>query len=80
MTAAKMTNDNSPTDNSWSREADSLWQQGDRQGAINKVLGVITANLPQLPRSASLQFAYYLFQLQDYAVGERVLEIGRAHV
>ena len=73
MTAVNITNDNSPTDNSWNREADSFWQQGDRQGAINKVLGEITANLPQLPRSASLQFAYYLFQLQDYATGEKVL-------
>jgi hypothetical protein len=73
MIAADLTNDNSPADNSWNQEADALWQQGDRQGAINKILAVITANLPHIPRSASLQFVYYLFQLQDYATGEKVL-------
>jgi tetratricopeptide (TPR) repeat protein len=68
-----MINDNSPADNSWSREADALWQQGDRQGAINKILAVINAKPPYLPRSASLQFTYYLFQLQDYVAGENFL-------
>jgi hypothetical protein len=73
MTAADLKNDNSPADNSWSQDADALWQQGDRQSAINKILAVITANPPHVPRSASLQFVYYLFQLQDYATGEKVL-------
>jgi hypothetical protein len=73
MTAVDMTNDNSPVDNSWSREADTLWQQGDRQAAINKILAVINAEPPHLPRSAGLQFTYYLFQLQDYVAGENFL-------
>ncbi len=73
MTTADMTDDNSLAANGWNREADALWQQGDRQGAINKILAVIGAKSPKMPRSASLQFAYYLFQLQDYATGEKVL-------
>jgi tetratricopeptide (TPR) repeat protein len=73
MTAANMTDDNSLAANGWNREADALWQQGDRQGAINKILAVIRAKPPEIPRSASLQFAYYLFQLQDFVTGEKVL-------
>jgi hypothetical protein len=68
-----MTNAQLPNDNSWHWEADTLWQQGDRQGAINKILAVINAKSPHLPRSAGLQFTYYLFQLQDYATGEKFL-------
>jgi GR25 family glycosyltransferase involved in LPS biosynthesis len=57
----------------WNWEADALWKQGDRQGAINQILAVINANSPQIPRSAGMQFTYYLFQLQDYATAEKLL-------
>jgi tetratricopeptide (TPR) repeat protein/GR25 family glycosyltransferase involved in LPS biosynthesis len=73
MTDSDKIDNNLPVNNNWDQVADALWQQGDRQGAINKILAVITANLPLMPRSAGLQFAYYLFQLQDYATGEKVL-------
>jgi hypothetical protein len=73
MTAVDLTDDKSPANNSWNQEADALWRQGDRQGAINKILAVINANSPHLPRSAGLQFTYYLFQLQDYVTGESFL-------
>ncbi len=58
---------------SWDQAADALWQQGDRQGAINRILAIVNATPSYMPRSAGLQFAYYLFQLQDYATGEKVL-------
>jgi hypothetical protein len=73
MSAMDMTNDSSPADNSWSREADALWQQGDRQAAINKILAVLNAKPPYLPRSAGLQFTYFLFQLQDFVAAESFL-------
>jgi tetratricopeptide (TPR) repeat protein len=73
MPAVDLTNDSSSADNSWSHEADALWQQGDRQGAINKILAVLNAKPPHLPRLAGLQFTYYLFQLQDYVSGENLL-------
>ncbi len=57
----------------WNREADDLWKIGDRQGAINKILQVINASSLQIPRSAGMQFVYYLFQLQDYATAEKLL-------
>jgi hypothetical protein len=57
----------------WNQEADALWKHGDRQGAINKILAVINANPPQIPRSAGMQFVYYLFQIQDYATAEKML-------
>jgi hypothetical protein len=57
----------------WNQEADALWQKGDRQGAINKILQVINANSPEIPRSAGMQFVYYLFQLEDYATAEKLL-------
>jgi GR25 family glycosyltransferase involved in LPS biosynthesis len=57
----------------WDRDADALWKRGDRQGAINKILAVINTNPPQIPRSAGMQFVYYLFQMQDYATAEKML-------
>jgi GR25 family glycosyltransferase involved in LPS biosynthesis len=57
----------------WNQEADALWKQGDRQGAINQILAVINADPSQIPRSTAMQFIYYLFQLQDYATAEKVL-------
>jgi tetratricopeptide (TPR) repeat protein len=57
----------------WHLEADELWQQGDQQGAIDKILVVINNAAPALPRSTAMQFVYYLFQLQDYATAEKVL-------
>jgi hypothetical protein len=73
MTTPPVTADNTVSTVDWNCEADLLWKQGDRQGAINKILAVITANPPHVTRSASLQFVYYLFQLQDYVTGEKVL-------
>jgi tetratricopeptide (TPR) repeat protein/GR25 family glycosyltransferase involved in LPS biosynthesis len=69
MTISNITTDSA----SWNKDADALWQQGDRQGAINQILAVINASSPKIPRSAGLQFAYYLFQLQDYNAAEKLL-------
>jgi tetratricopeptide (TPR) repeat protein/GR25 family glycosyltransferase involved in LPS biosynthesis len=60
-------------DNDWNRKSDILWQQGDRQGAINTVLAEINAGMPKISRPAGLKFSYYLFQLQDYQGAARVL-------
>jgi tetratricopeptide (TPR) repeat protein len=63
----------SPNTVEWNQEADALWKQGDRQGAIDKILVVINNAAPALPRSTAMQFVYYLFQLQDYTTAEKVL-------
>lgn len=58
----------------------TLWEQGRRQEAINRLLDRINAAAPAVPRLAGLQFVYYLFQLGDLAAGERFLrELVRAH-
>jgi GR25 family glycosyltransferase involved in LPS biosynthesis len=73
MTDSDKIDNNLSANTNWDRVADALWQQGDRQGAINKILAVVNATPSNVPRSIGLQFAYYLFQLQDYATGEKVL-------
>lgn len=73
MTNSNTLDNSFSADTSWDRDADALWQRGDRQAAINRLLAVINAQPPHLPRSAGLQFVYYLFQLQDYATGENFL-------
>lgn len=73
MTTPSVNTDTTASKVDWNREADTLWQQGDRQGAINKILQVINANLPQIPRSTAMQFVYYLFQIQDYVTAEKLL-------
>jgi GR25 family glycosyltransferase involved in LPS biosynthesis len=64
----------------WQSDVQTLWEQGRRQEAINRLLDRINAAAPAVPRLAGLQFVYYLFQLGDLAAGERFLrELVRAH-
>jgi GR25 family glycosyltransferase involved in LPS biosynthesis len=73
MTASDAIDRSAPVAANWNQEADALWKQGDRQGAINKILAAINVNPPHIPRSAGMQFVYYLFQMQDYATAEKLL-------
>jgi GR25 family glycosyltransferase involved in LPS biosynthesis len=73
MTDSDKIDNISSANTNWDRVADALWQQGDRKGAINKILAVVNANPANIPRSIGLQLAYYLFQLQDYVAGENFL-------
>ncbi len=59
----------------WQQQAQSLWDAGDRQGAIQSILTVINQGLAQgkLPRDPGLRLAYYLFQLGDFGSAEKVL-------
>jgi Tetratricopeptide repeat len=59
----------------WQQKAQSRWNLGDKQGAIDEVIAAINQGAQQgeLPRSPCLHLAYYLFQLGDFAAGEQVL-------
>jgi hypothetical protein len=59
----------------WQQQAQSLWDAGDRQGAIQTILAVINQGMAQgeLPRDPGLRLAYYMFQLGDFVSAEKVL-------
>jgi tetratricopeptide (TPR) repeat protein len=62
---------------SWHRPADDLWQNGQRQEAINALLAEINREKP--PKAAHImQFVSYLFALNDFRSAAHFLKLGRA--
>ena len=47
--------------------AQQLWEQGQQQAAIDRLLERINAAQPAIPRRLGLQLVYYIFQLGDLA-------------
>ncbi len=45
----------------WQEGAHQLWQQGQRQGAIDQVLKLINASAPAVPKTLGMQLIYYVF-------------------
>ena len=59
--------------NAWDKEADSLWGNGKRIEAIQAVLARVNVDKFKTPR-LTLQAAYYLFLINDYPAGAKILE------
>lgn len=57
----------------WQPDVQALWDQGQRQAAIDLLLQRINATQPAVPRLLGLQLAYYVFTLGDLAGAERFL-------
>jgi tetratricopeptide (TPR) repeat protein len=62
-----------PVIDGWQRDVQSLWEQGQRQGAIDLLLSRLNALAPPLPRVMGIQFSCYLFLLGDLATAESFL-------
>lgn len=59
--------------NIWQTDVQSLWDQGQRQEAINLLLERINGQRPVVPRQPGLQLSYYVFLLGDLAGAELFL-------
>jgi GR25 family glycosyltransferase involved in LPS biosynthesis len=57
----------------WQDSAHQLWQQGQRQEAIDQLLTLINASAPAVPKPLGLQLVYYVFLLGDLAGAENFL-------
>jgi tetratricopeptide (TPR) repeat protein len=53
--------------------AQQLWEQGQQQAAIDRLLLPINAAKPAIPRQLGLQLVYYIFQLGDLSWAELFL-------
>ena len=53
--------------------AQQLWEQGQQQAAIDRLLLPINAAQPAIPRQLGLQLVYYIFQLGDLSWAELFL-------
>ncbi|MBI5275027.1 MAG: tetratricopeptide repeat protein [Burkholderiales bacterium] len=62
----------------WDSAAHALWQQGQRQEAINAVLAVINRAPEVKPVDLVLQLAYYVFLVGDPGAAARFLQRARA--
>src|SRR5690242_14822659 len=56
----------------WVPEAHRLWLSGKKNEAIQAVISVINAALPQFPQKPATQFAYYLYILGDWPAASSV--------
>ena len=57
----------------WQEGAHQLWQQGQRQEAIDQLLTLINASAPAVSKALGLQLVYYVFLLGDLAGAENFL-------
>ncbi|MFO7629040.1 MAG: tetratricopeptide repeat protein, partial [Prochlorococcaceae cyanobacterium] len=62
-----------PPAGNWQSDVQALWEQGQQQAAIDRLLERINAALPAIPRLLGLQLVYYIFQLGDLPGAERFL-------
>ena len=63
----------SPASPAWDGMAQQLWEQGQQQAAIDRLLERINAARPAIPRRLGLQLVYYIFQLGDLPGAELFL-------
>jgi hypothetical protein len=63
----------SPTPPSWDTAAQQLWEQGEQQAAINRVLALINRAPKAVPKQLGLQLSYYVFLLGDLRGAEQFL-------
>jgi len=63
----------SPASSAWDGMAQQLWEQGQQQAAIDRLLLPINAAQPAIPRRLGLQLVYYIFQLGDLPGAELFL-------
>lgn len=54
-------------DSDWNQQAQSLWQSGEQQEAINAVIQTLNQHAEPKPKVPFLQLSYYLFLIGDYA-------------
>lgn len=59
----------------WQADVHQLWEQGQRQDAIDRLLQRINAHQPAVPRVLGLQLIYYIFLLGDLKEAERFLRM-----
>ncbi len=57
----------------WDPRAQQLWEQGERQAAIDQLLSQINLAPEAVPRGLGLQLAYYVFLLGDLPAAEQFL-------
>lgn len=62
-----------PRTDGWQEGAHQLWQQGQRQEAIDELLKLINAAAPAVPKTLGMQLIYYVFLLGDLAGAENFL-------
>ncbi|WP_454675444.1 tetratricopeptide repeat protein [Achromobacter pestifer] len=62
----------------WNGLAHKSWVRGDAQSAINIVLADLNRHGAQKPLGIILQFAFYLFNAEDFEAAARILEGARA--
>lgn len=60
----------------WNPDAARHWQAGDRNAAIQAVLGAINQAQGPKPPPLVLQLTYYLFLIRDYPAAARFIEAG----
>ena len=61
----------------WNREASTLWAAGQHDQAVDMCLAALDAN-PAPDADAFIQPGFYLFQLERFDIGTKVLERGLA--
>lgn len=59
---------------SWNAEVHQLWASGERNEAIQQLLGLINQAGPRPAKADLAQFAYYLFLLADFPAAANILE------
>lgn len=59
----------------WQADIHQLWEQGQRQAAIDRLLQRINTHQPAVPRALGLQLIYYIFLLGDLKEAERFLRM-----
>ncbi|MFV0432343.1 MAG: tetratricopeptide repeat protein [Alphaproteobacteria bacterium] len=60
--------------NSWNQEAHKLWSKGDKEAAFKAVLEKLNSYNKKKPRDLLVQFAYYLFLINDYKAAADVFK------
>ena len=63
----------SPKAPSWDAAAQQLWEQGEQQAAIDRVLALINRAPKAVPKQLGLQLSYYVFLLGDLRGAEQFL-------
>ena len=62
-----------PAPDNWQPDVQALWEQGQRQAALDLLLQRINSTRPAVPRALGLQLVYYVHSLGDLAGTERFL-------